>query len=79
MSGGTAWRGPFEVDVQKALEALRAEWGEEYTVCYDSTSGIGGGRWRAWRLGGIGAMIAGKTPDELGTAIRADWAERSTR
>ena len=78
MTGGTARRGPFGVDVPKALEALRAEWGEKYTVCYDSAPGTGGGRWRAWRLGGIGVMITGETPDELAAAIRADCGTRRT-
>ena len=55
---------------------LSAEWGQEYAVCYDSAPGTGDGRWRAWRLGGIGVMIAEQTPDGLAAAIRADWGGR---
>jgi hypothetical protein len=80
VTGGTAGtrRGPFDVDQDRALDALRLEWGSAYAVCYDSAPGIKD-RWRAWRLDGDETMLAGETPDELAAAIRADWATRSTR
>jgi len=69
---GEPCRGVFDVDVDRSLEALRGTWGDGYAVCYDGTAGITR-RWRAWRLGGGGTMLAGSTPDELGAAVRADW------
>ncbi|HEY6316246.1 MAG TPA: hypothetical protein VIY52_36305 [Streptosporangiaceae bacterium] len=75
---GEPHRGASDVDVDRALDALRGTWGGAYAVGYDSTTGISGGRWRAWRLGG-GGMVTGETPDELATAIRADWGARSAR
>ena len=68
--------GPFEVDVDKALEALRGDWGDTYVICYDPAASS---RWQAWRLDSIGVMVAGDTPDELDAAIRADWGARMTR
>lgn len=70
-------RGPFDVDTDRALEALRMAWGDVYAVSFDDAIGIGGGRWQAWRLGGDGSRLAGATPDELNAAIRADWANGS--
>ena len=74
-TAGTARGGPFDVDTDKALDALRAEWGGEYTVCYDCTTDLTD-RWRAWRLGSIGVMLSGETPDKLAAAIRADRGAR---
>lgn len=68
--------GVFTVDTDRALEALRVTWGNAYTICFDDA--IGGGRWQAWRLDGHGTPLAGTTPDELNTAIRADWMRGST-
>ena len=65
-------RGVFDVDEKRALEALRLTWGDTYAICFDDAIIGGGARWRAWRLGG-GTAITGSTPDELNTAIRADW------
>jgi hypothetical protein len=65
-------RGVLDVDEKRALEALRLTWGNAYAVCFDDAIIEGGARWRAWRLGG-GTAISGRTPDELNTAIRADW------
>jgi hypothetical protein len=70
-------RGVFEVDEGRVLEALRLAWGGAYTVCFDDALGADADRWRAWRLGGDGTMLAGATPDELNAAIRADCASRS--
>jgi hypothetical protein len=69
--------GAFSVDTGRALDALRVTWGNAYAVCFDDAIGIGGGRWQAWRLGGHGTRLAGATPDELNTAIRADWTHGS--
>jgi hypothetical protein len=66
--------GVFTVDTDRALEALGVTWGNAYAVCFDDAISIGGGRWQGWRLGGHGTRLAGATPDELNTAIRADWA-----
>lgn len=69
--------GVFTVDTDRALEALRVTWGNAYAVCFDDAIEMGGGRWQAWRLGGQGLRLAGATPDELNTAIRADWSSGS--
>jgi len=61
-------------DVDQALGALRAAWGVTHTVVYDPAPGAGAPRWRAWRLGGAGAMITGETPDELASRLVADLA-----
>ena len=65
-------RGPFEVDEERALDALRLAWGDAYAVCFDDAIEMGGGRWQAWRLGSR-TRITGTTPDEPNAAIRADW------
>jgi hypothetical protein len=69
--------GVFTVDTGRALEALRVTWGNTYAVCFDDAIELGGERWQAWRIGGHGTRLAGATPDELNSAIRADWARRS--
>ncbi len=71
-------RGPFDVDTDRALEALRVAWGDAYAVCFDDALDVGGGRWQAWRLSGHGIRLAGATPEELNAAIRADWARGGT-
>ena len=70
-------REAFDVDEERALEALRLVWGDAYAICFDDAIGTGGGRWLAWRLGGDASLLAGSTPDELNAAIRADCASRS--
>ena len=75
---GQRQRGVFEVDTDRALEALRVTWGNAYAVCFDDAIGIGGGRWQAWRLGGDSTRLAGSTPDELNAAIRADQSRGGT-
>jgi hypothetical protein len=76
-TAGTERRGPFDVDTDRSLGAIRLEWGDGYVACYDSTEGIEGGRWRAWRLDDGGTMLTEETPDELSAALRADWGARS--
>lgn len=63
--------GPFEVDVDKALEALRATWGETHVITYDQAVAP---RWRAWRRDCIGVMTGGDTPDELASRLVAGLA-----
>jgi hypothetical protein len=64
--------GPFDVDKEQALDALRLTWGGSYTVAFDEGPGGDRPRWRAWRGGDGGTMLTGTTPDELNAAIRAD-------
>ena len=67
----------FSVETDRALEALRLDWGDVYAVCFDDAVGIGGGRWQAWQLDGGQTRLAGSTPDELNAAIGANWAHGS--
>jgi len=63
----------FDMDEKRALEALRLAWGDAYAICFDDATVIeGDARSQAWRLSGTTAST-GSTPDELNTAIRADW------
>ena len=75
---GQRQRGVFDVDEDRALEALRLAWGDAYAVCFDDAVSAAVGRWQAWRLGGDGTMLAGSTSDELNAAIRSDWAHGGT-
>jgi hypothetical protein len=73
VTGGTAEkadRGPFQIDVDRALEALRLEWAAEYDV------GFADDAYHAARIKGAGDLLTGQTPDELAAAIRADWGTR---
>jgi hypothetical protein len=65
-----AHRGPFQVDVDRALEALRLEWAAEFDV------GFADGAYRTVRINGTGDLLTGQTPDEPSAAIRADWGAR---
>ena len=66
-------RGAFNVDPDRAAEALRMAWGDDYDI------GFADGAWRASRLDGTGPLLAGTVPDELAAAIRADWGVRNAR
>ena len=77
-AAGGQRRGVFEMDEDRALEALRLAWGDAYAVCFDDAVSAAAGRWQAWRLGGDGTMLAGSTPDELNAAIRAECARGGT-
>ena len=52
---------------QRALEALRWNWGEAYKI------DLIDGRWLAERLDGLGGPIEAGSPEELHTAIVADY------
>jgi hypothetical protein len=66
-------RGVFNVDPDRAAEAVRLAWGDDYDI------GFADGAWRAARLDGTGPLLTGQVPDELAFAIRADWGARSAR
>jgi hypothetical protein len=72
-SASQARRGVSGAGPDRAADALRQAWGQEYDI------GFADGAWRAYRLDGGGNLLTGPTPDELATAIRADWAARTTR
>ena len=69
----TGQRGAFGIDHDRALEAVRLDWATAYDV------GFADGTYRAARLDGTGDLLAGRTPDDLAAAIRADWAGRGVR
>jgi hypothetical protein len=65
-------RGVFDVDEDRALEALRLAWGDAYDIGFES------GKWKASRRDGAAETLTGDTPDELNAAMRADLAREST-
>ena len=67
MNSTAATREPFTVDVAVVLEALSAAWGVVFDITFTA------GRWRATRRDGTGEPLAGRTPDDLFAAMRADW------
>lgn len=69
----TMRRGAFNVDPDRAAEALRTVWGDDYDI------GFADGAWRASRLDGTGHLLTGTVPDELAAAIRADWGVQNVR
>jgi hypothetical protein len=66
----TGQRGVFDVDQDRALEALRVTWGEVYDI------DAGNRQWTASRADGTGRILTGRVPDELYAALRADWGAR---
>jgi hypothetical protein len=60
-------RGVFDVDEDRALDALRMSWGDVYYIVneYD--------RWVARRRDGRGGALTGSTADELNRQMRAGW------
>lgn len=59
-------RGVFDVDEDRALDALRMSWGDVYDIGHEHD------RWVARRRDGRGALTA-STPDELNRQMRAGW------
>jgi hypothetical protein len=72
VTDGGVRRGVFDIDEDRALEALRLAWGDAYDIGFES------GRWVATGRGG-GRTVDGDTPDALSRAIRADWMQESAR
>jgi hypothetical protein len=72
MSAAGGQRGAFDVDRDRAVEALRLAWGDAYEVS------VNGDKYRASRVDGDGEELTGDTPDELNARIRADWARGGT-
>jgi hypothetical protein len=62
-------RGVFDVDEDRALDALRLSWGDAYDIGHEYD------RWVASRRDGRGTL-EGATPDALNRALRADWGIR---
>jgi len=61
-------RGVFDVDEDRALDALRLAWGDNYDIGHEY------GKWIATSRDEERRTITGGTPDELNRAVRADWA-----
>ena len=72
MTGGGQQRGVFEVDEDRALEALRLSWGDAYDIGFER------GAWIAASTHAGGRTFTAETPDALNVAIRADWAREGT-
>ena len=73
MNSGGQQRGVFDVDEDRALNALALAWGDAYELY------VVDGQWQAWREGARDEdILTGRTPDELNAAIRADWAREGT-
>ena len=71
-AAGWRQRGVFDVDEDRALEALRLAWGDAYDVGFEH------GAWVATSRDTGGRTFAGDTPDALIAAMRADWAREGT-
>lgn len=65
-------RGVFDVDEDRALEALRLAWGDAYDVGFER------GSWTAASRDAEGRTFTGDTPDALTVKLRADWARGGT-
>jgi len=65
-------RGIFDVDEDRALDALRMTWGDTYDIGYAHP------RWVAHQRDGERRVMAAETPDELNRAIRAEWIGQAT-
>ena len=65
-------RGVFDVDEDRALDALRLAWGDAYDIGFES------GSWIATSRDAGDRTFGGETPDALNRAIRADWAREGT-
>ena len=73
MNGGGEQRGVFDVDEDRALDALALAWGDAYEIY------VVDAQWQAWRDGTADEdILTGSTPDELNVEIRADWNREGT-
>jgi hypothetical protein len=65
-------RSVFDVDQDRAVEALRLAWGDAYDVRFER------GAWIATSRDGEGRTFTADTPDALNVKVRADWAREGT-
>jgi hypothetical protein len=59
--------GVFDVDEDRALDALRMSWGDVYDIGHEHD------RWVARCRDSRGGALTGSTPDELNRQMRARW------
>lgn len=71
-SAAAARRRIFEVDEDRALEALRLYWGDAYEITFEYS------RFAATSRDAEARTFTGETPDALDAAVRADWAREGT-
>jgi len=65
---------PFEVDADRAIDALMIAWSDFIDEAWQDAGGQG---WGAHRAGApADEILRGSTPDALNRAIRTDWARR---
>jgi hypothetical protein len=60
--------GVFDVDQDRATEALRLEWGDAYNITYESGAYVARGK--------DGRVLTGDIPDQLTRELRADLGRR---
>ncbi len=65
-------RGVFDVDEDRALEALRLAWGDAYDIGFER------GSWTAASRDAERRTFTADTPDALTVRLRADWAREGT-
>jgi len=65
-------RGVFDVNEDRALEALRLAWGDAYVIGFER------GAWVATSRDAEARTFTGDTPDALNVKVRADWAREGT-
>jgi hypothetical protein len=73
VTGGGQRRGVFDVDQDRALEALCLAWGDTYDIGFEHD------RWVATGRGDGGRTVDGDTPDALNRAIRAAWMQEAAQ
>jgi len=61
-------RRPFDVDRERALDALEFTWGRCYVIQ------VHGSTWAAKRRDGLGGEIEASLPDDLNRLLREDWS-----
>jgi hypothetical protein len=60
--------GVFDVDQDRAIEALRMEWGDAYSITYESGAYVACGK--------DGRVLTGAIPDQLTRDLCADLDRR---